>query len=337
MIELTNNENQLHEHILSEGIPAVKTVLPKSPNYFAFSIDDPDISKLTIQLSSIHGDPDLYVSTSVKRPDRWHHDMRSTNQGLYPDQIIFEKTKDYNLTKTFYVAVTSWQKSSYSLVFFTENDKGAIGIQKLKVGEKLRGVMKVNMYPSNLEKPILDQPSLIYHMGIPSQMFKAGKEVQVRLNSHSGDFIYIVSALKVADITKGFYLNMKDTWLGGEYRDVVISPRDFDKETSKLVASDKDHMIDFYIRVYPHVQGEKLVHDRAVYPKGIPFSFNVAFYDEDSTVKLKDGYPHRGVVSNQTFSYFHFDVPNYDHDFEINLSPISGGDPDLVISLDPSN
>jgi hypothetical protein len=103
--------------------------------------------------------------------------MRSTNQGLYPDQIILEKTHNFNLTKTYYIAVTSWAKSAYSLVFFTENDKGAMGIQKLKVGEKLRGVLKVNMHPSNLEQPILDQPSLIYHCAIPSKMFKAGKEV----------------------------------------------------------------------------------------------------------------------------------------------------------------
>jgi hypothetical protein len=48
MVELTSNEEQLHEFILSEGIPAVKTVLPKSPNYFAFSVDDPEITKLTI-------------------------------------------------------------------------------------------------------------------------------------------------------------------------------------------------------------------------------------------------------------------------------------------------
>ena len=94
-------------------------------------------------------------------------------------------------------------------------------------------------------------------------------------------------------------------------------------------------MINFYIRVYPHIKGEQLVLDRETYPRGMPYHFDIAFYDKDSQVQLKDGYPQRGVVSQQHFSYFYFDIQNVDHDFEITLSPISGGDPDLVISLVP--
>jgi hypothetical protein len=40
-------------------------------------------------------------------------------------------------------------------------------------------------------------------------------------------------------------------------------------------------------------------------------------------------------VTNLTFDYFYFDLKEIDADFEISLGPISGGVPDLVISLDP--
>ena len=48
MVELTNNENQLHEFILSEGYPSVKTIDSNFPAYYTFRIDDPEIEKLTI-------------------------------------------------------------------------------------------------------------------------------------------------------------------------------------------------------------------------------------------------------------------------------------------------
>lgn len=51
---------------------------------------------------------------------------------------------------------------------------------------------------------------------------------------------------------------MKGTWLGGEYKNVIISPKTFDEDTLKKVDSIKDVQINFYIRVYPHVIAEKL-------------------------------------------------------------------------------
>ena len=67
------------------------------------------------------------------------------------------------------------------------------------------------------------------------------------------------------------------------------------------------------------------------------YTFNIAFYDDAQLVHLVDGHPQRSVVTYQTFDYFYFDLEDADSDYEISLSPISGGDPDLVLSLDPSN
>lgn len=85
MVEIENDEGQSHHVILSEGVPAIKTVKTEKPDYFVFTIDDPEIKMVTIQLTTIHGDPDLFVSTTNQKPDRYDHEMRSTNQGLYPD------------------------------------------------------------------------------------------------------------------------------------------------------------------------------------------------------------------------------------------------------------
>jgi hypothetical protein len=52
---------------------------------------------------------------------------------------------------------------------------------------------------------------------------------------------------------------------------------------------------------------------------------------------LVDSTPQRGVVTNQTFDYYYFDVQDTESDYEISLGPISGGDPDLVLSYDKDN
>jgi hypothetical protein len=69
----------------------------------------------------------------------------------------------------------------------------------------------------------------------------------------------------------------------------------------------------------------------------MPYVFNIAFYDEEQMINLVDGTPQRGVVTNQTFDYYFYDVKDLEFDYEISLGPISGGDPDLVISFNPDN
>jgi hypothetical protein len=70
-------------------------------------------------------------------------------------------------------------------------------------------------------------------------------------------------------------------------------------------------------------------------PINDPYVFNIAFYDEEQMIHLQEGRPQRGVVTNQTFDYFYYDITDTDSDYEISLGPVSGGVPDLVISLDP--
>ena len=133
-----------HPTVLSEGVPQLHLVKPNHPDYFTLTVDDPDISKLTIQLTALHGDPDVYVSTTTKTPNQYDHERRSTNAGLYPDLVEFDRTPQYNLTKSFYIQVQAWQESTYTLTYFTSNEQGQIGTQKLMVGQRQKGVLKIN-------------------------------------------------------------------------------------------------------------------------------------------------------------------------------------------------
>ena len=136
-------------------------------------------------------------------------------------------------------------------------------------------------------------------------------------------------------------------WMGGEYSNVMITANDLD-EVLRDQINDKlpsrgdeeaymDELIDFYIRVYPLVLAKDSWSNTVTTSDDMAYTFNIAFYDATQLVHLVDGHPQRSVVTYQTFDYFYFDLEDADSDYEISLGPISGGDPDLVLSLDPNN
>ena len=233
------------------------------------------------------------------------------------------------------------------MVYYTESTKGTIGTQKLMVGKKQKGVLRINPNPEHLDNPMVDQPSLVYHFSVSSQMLRDDKKIQIRLNSEHGEFMYMVRVGSIPDVGAAFDVDGKDDWLGGEYSHVVISAKDLDKTLNTLINEElpsrasegayADKLIDIYIRVYPFVVADASSGDKMISSDGMAYAFNIAFYDEGQLVHLVDGRPQRGVVANQTFDYFYFDLEDPDSDYEISLGPISGGDPDLVLSLDPAN
>lgn len=93
-------------------------------------------------------------------------------------------------------------------------------------------------------------------------------------------------------------------------------------------------MIDIYLRVYPFVRAENFTNNSEFKEAYI---FNIAYYDQEQTAHLKDGQPQRGVVSSQQQNYYYFDVQDVESDYEVSLGPISGGNPDFVLSFDTNN
>lgn len=158
MVELIDPAGRNHPILLSEGVPQLATVRPSKPKFFLISIDDPNIEKLRIQLTTIHGNPDLYVSSTAKEPSWTDSEKRSMNNGFYPDLIEFVKSDSKPIAKTYYIGVYSDQMlSSFSLNYFTEEDSGQVGYQKLLVGKKLKGIIHVNWDKiAHPDTPVLD-------------------------------------------------------------------------------------------------------------------------------------------------------------------------------------
>lgn len=124
MVELIDPVGKNHPILLSEGVPQLSTADAKEAKFFMITVDDPNIKKLKIQLTTIHGNPDIYVSSKAKEPNWAHHEKMSRYNGFYPDNIEYKATPEFNLTKNFYIGIYSDMLSTFSLNYFTEDDKG---------------------------------------------------------------------------------------------------------------------------------------------------------------------------------------------------------------------
>jgi len=123
------------------------------------------------------------------------------------------------------------------------------------------------------------------------------QEIQIRLNSEHGKFYYLVkqNSVPYLDVNNSYEQKLGQ-WQGHEVNNVVIKQENVIPNNSPL-----GQMTNFYIRVYPVVE-----------PGGgsSAFTFTLAFYDDAQYVQLQDGYPIRGVATNQSMDYYFFDIPD---------------------------
>jgi len=112
----------------------------------------------------------MFVSSTNSTPTPYSYEKRSSNSGIYPDIVEFDK-KTHNLTKSFYILVKSYVDSRFIITYYTHTKDGAVGTQKLMVGTKQKGIMHPNLNPEN-PYTLTEQPSLVYHFAVSSKMLR---------------------------------------------------------------------------------------------------------------------------------------------------------------------
>jgi hypothetical protein len=89
--------------MLKEGKPLNDEILDAVPKYFRISLADSTISKITIQLTTIHGDPDLFVSRTEKLPNFNNFEKRSIRCGIFPELVEHEKNSTNTLEGDYFI------------------------------------------------------------------------------------------------------------------------------------------------------------------------------------------------------------------------------------------
>ena len=97
---------------LQDGIPVPGVVASGSYKYFSYSVQDIN-TFLFITVSTITGDPDLYVSTSNNKPNVTSYQWRSTYSGS--DTVVVKPTDKYFKTGIYYISIYAYTDSTFSI------------------------------------------------------------------------------------------------------------------------------------------------------------------------------------------------------------------------------
>lgn len=122
------DQGKNHPIVLSEGQPYQANIDFGKFKYFMFTVEDVNITEVSIQLETLHGDVDLLVSFTNKTPDMFNSEAFSNMPGLYQDVLTFRKSEKFNLTRNFYIGVWGDEASTFSIKYFTKAADGSIGI-----------------------------------------------------------------------------------------------------------------------------------------------------------------------------------------------------------------
>ena len=73
MVELKDSTGESHPVRLSEGMALQKVIKPKERQYYIFNVEDDSVERVQIQLNTIHGDPDMLVTTDDSIPSETNY------------------------------------------------------------------------------------------------------------------------------------------------------------------------------------------------------------------------------------------------------------------------
>ena len=82
-------------------------------------MQDPKVKKVSFKLNTLHGDADMYISRTHLYPNRMDYEQSSVKSGMQIDEVVFD---DKNLSTTYYIAIFSFQYSTYNLVVKVERE-----------------------------------------------------------------------------------------------------------------------------------------------------------------------------------------------------------------------
>jgi hypothetical protein len=87
-------------------------------------------------MTTIHGDPDLYISRKTKFPTPLDFEKRSIRCGIYPEQVEYSidvSNASSTLVGDYYINVYGYVQSTFSLVYFVSTKDKTTQIPKVKL------------------------------------------------------------------------------------------------------------------------------------------------------------------------------------------------------------
>lgn len=243
--------------LLTEGRMIEGSIVQKQYNYYKISIQDPDITSITIQLLAIHGDPDMFMSRSNEYPSETVNEKKATICGKFPDTITYDvknqqdRLDSDSLVGNYYIAVYGFVESTYHLYYETtrshQDESGNNQTVKLPVklsqSKSVKGFMRDSTGYS------------IYKFTVNN--VTSNEEIIIRLTPQNGRFRFFVkfgseaspiNYDKVGDVTTHYAVvfdpSVNSTYSRGDYYILVIPIQTSDLDVSGMSLT---YLISYYI------------------------------------------------------------------------------------------
>ena len=103
------------------------------------------MTELKIQLTTIHGDADMFVSSKDSRPSVHSFEKRSQFYSLFPDIVTYSTAADHrdSLVDNFYIMVTGPENSRFQISYSSKSSNGTQIVNKLIQGVKSTGHFEI--------------------------------------------------------------------------------------------------------------------------------------------------------------------------------------------------
>ena len=293
--------------IISEGEMIEGSIVQKQYNYYKISINDEDVTSLTIQVLAIHGDPDVYVSRNNSFPNVTDFQKKSSICGRYPDTIYYNINNEPNyddLTGNYYIAVYGFIESTYHLYYHTER--------------KVNGTDEKHKLPIRLSqnKPIrgiLTNKNDYVRYKFTVNNITSNEEIFVKLVPQNGKFKFFT---KYNELAENDHYDLSGD-LTNHYT-VSYNPAK-NKTYSKGT---------FYVYVQP-VATEDLE------STNMSYTFLMNFFIGSHHITLLNDQQTSGYTKNDDVNYYSYPYQNMTDHIVLSLTKVNG-DIETIVSLNSS-
>ena len=287
---------------LKEGVPINTIIRSNQEDYYIFSNTDENVTKIKIQLTSMSGDADLYISRTQPLCRCRDAERRSTMDINLPDTVEYNRDNATNITWPFYVTIYGFTQASYSLIYTVHREhEGDNNTVPTTVIQLISGHSQKYRMSEGEEQTVF-----AFRLSFTQN---TQKDLRIILTPEAGDFNFYVGS--------GF-VPTSDTaqWesLGTHYLHIGVGDSDYKYDSTYYILIEKR---------------------KGITPTQIHYAFNIKYVTGEASV-LVEGVQENGHVNLNEYIYYKYLVTESSSAIRVSVTPFTGN-PNLLVDIDPFN
>ncbi len=286
------------ESPLAEGRPLLGYVGLRTSLYYTFVVSDPLTTSVKIQLTSLSGDADLFVTRGKSATDRLESEKYSNHMAFIPDSIQYDKASDGALNTSYHVIVYGHTSASFTLTYTIKRPAGTLTSIQLIDGIPMFGSINGTG----------DKAGVWYYFEHDSQKAEPA-DIELELTALAGSYRVYIGA--------GYMPQPNNyTWTLAEQ-----------ESNLQIVPTDPKYRLKARYNILVVKANEA---------DSVPHMFSLTCSTGKFTTSVKEGQPEVGNLTKSEIKYYKYQVINLMGSITVAVTPFAG-DPDLYVSINSSN